>query len=87
MLVDGTAALFAERGGRTILSFTDDPRVLAAAAAALADQVRAGRISSMTVTKIDGADTLGDRGLVVQALTDAGFSLTPRGLRLRSTGR
>jgi ATP-dependent Lhr-like helicase len=87
VLVDGQAALFAERGGRTMLSFTDDPSVLAAAAAVLADQVRLGRISSMTVTKIDGADTLADRGPVMQALTESGFSVTPRGLRLRSAPR
>ena len=86
VLVDGAPALFAERGGRTMLSFTADSDVLTAAAQALAERVRAGRISSMTVTKIDGADVLGDRGPAVQALTDAGFALTPRGLRLRSSG-
>jgi len=87
VLVDGAAALFAERGGRTMLSFTSDRAALAVAAAALAEQVRSGRISSMTITKVDGADTMADRGPVVQALTDAGFTLTPRGLRLRSPGR
>ncbi|HEY5882544.1 MAG TPA: ATP-dependent helicase [Nakamurella sp.] len=87
VLVDGAATLFAERGGRTMLSFTSDPAALAVAAAALTEQVRSGRISSMTITKVDGADTMADRGPVVQALTDAGFNLTPRGLRLRSPGR
>ncbi len=87
VLVDGATALFAERGGRTMLSFTGDPAVLSVAAAALAELVRSGRIGSMTITKVDGADTLADRGPVVQALTDAGFTLTPRGLRLRGPGR
>jgi ATP-dependent Lhr-like helicase len=87
VLVDGGAALFAERGGRTMLSFTEDRDVLAAAAAALAERVRSGRISSMIVSKVDGVDTMSDRGPTVQALTGAGFTLTPRGLRLRSTGR
>ena len=86
VLVDGAPALFAERGGRTMLSFAADPDVLAQAARALAERVRSGRISSMTITKIDGADTMADRGPAVQALTDAGFTLTPRGLRLRSSG-
>jgi ATP-dependent Lhr-like helicase len=86
VLVDGAPALFAERGGRTMLSFSADPDVLAQAARSLAERVRSGRISSMTITKIDGADTMADRGPAVQALTDAGFTLTPRGLRLRSSG-
>ena len=34
------------------------PRVLAAAAEALAERVRSGRIGSLTITKIDGADAL-----------------------------
>ncbi len=87
VLVDGAPVLFAERGGRTVLSFTSDPEALAPAAAALAERVRSGLISSMAVSRIDGADTLADRGPVVQALTDAGFTLTPRGLRLRSASR
>ena len=86
VLVDGAPVLFAERGGRTVLSFTADPEGLAAAARALAERVRSGRIAAMTVTKIDGVDTMADRGPAVQALTDAGFSVTPRGLRLRSSG-
>jgi ATP-dependent Lhr-like helicase len=87
VLVDGAAVLFAERGGRTVLTFTGDPPTLATAAAALAERVRSGRIGSVTVSRIDGADTLSDRGPVAQALLDAGFSLTPRGLRLRSSAR
>jgi ATP-dependent Lhr-like helicase len=87
VLVDGAPVLFAERGGRTMLSFTENPALLAAAAGALVEQVRSGRISSMTVSKVDGADTMADRGPVVQALSDAGFSVTPRGLRLRSAAR
>jgi ATP-dependent Lhr-like helicase len=86
VLVDGAPALFAERGGRTVLTFTADIGVLAEAARAVAERVRAGRIASMTITKIDGVDTMADRGPAVQALTDAGFILTPRGLRLRSSG-
>ena len=43
VLVDGELALYVERGGRTLLSYTDDPEALAAAGQALADAVRAGR--------------------------------------------
>ncbi len=40
VLVDGVLALYVERGGKTLLTFADDPAVLALAAAALADAVR-----------------------------------------------
>ena len=62
MLVDGAAVLYAERGGRSLLSFTTDPAVLAAAAEALAERVRSGRIGSLTITKIDGAEALTSPG-------------------------
>ena len=87
VLVDGAAVLFAERGGRTLLSFTDDPSALAAAATALSERVRSGRIGSLTITKLDGVEALSANGVVVDALTDAGFTMTPRGLRLRSAAR
>jgi ATP-dependent Lhr-like helicase len=87
VLVDGAAVLFAERGGRSLLSFTADAAALAAAAEALAERVRSGRIGSMTITKLDGAEALTTGGPVVEALTTAGFVMTPRGLRLRSSTR
>jgi ATP-dependent Lhr-like helicase len=87
VLVDGAAVLFAERGGRSLLAFTSDDVAIAAAAQALGDRVRSGRIGSMTITKIDGVDAVSAGGAVVDALTAAGFTMTPRGLRLRSTAR
>ena len=84
VLVDGAAVLYAERGGRSVLSFTADTGALAVAAEALAERVRSGRIGSMTITKLDGAEALTTAGPVVEALTAAGFTMTPRGLRLRS---
>ena len=79
--------LFAERGGRSLLTFSTEPNVLAAAAESLAERVRSGRIGSLTITKIDGLDALSAAGPVVDALTTAGFTMTPRGLRLRSGAR
>ena len=61
--------------------------MLAAAAEALAERVRSGRIGSLTITKIDGTEALTAAGPVVDALTTAGFIMTPRGLRLRSSAR
>ncbi len=87
VLVDGAAVLYAERGGRSLLSFTADSELLESAAAGLAERVRSGRIGSLTITKLDGADAMSATGPVVAALTAAGFTMTPRGLRLRSSTR
>jgi ATP-dependent helicase Lhr and Lhr-like helicase len=83
-LFDGELVLFVERGGRTVLSFTDDPDALRQAAGALADGVRAGALGRVTVQRADGESALS--GPVGDALSGAGFHLTPRGLRLRPTG-
>ena len=87
-LVDGELAWFLERGGRSLLSFTDDADAHTAAAAALADLVSTGRVQSILVEKVNGVPVLepgaeGDRAAVLAALTGAGFARTPRGLRLR----
>ncbi len=80
---DGLLALYVERGGRTLLSFTDDEQVLAAAADALALAVREGALGRLTVEKADGAGLLGSEHPLASALQAAGFHATPRGLRLR----
>ncbi|MFT4217946.1 MAG: ATP-dependent helicase [Micropruina sp.] len=83
VLADGDLTLYVERGGRTLLSFTDDPDLLASSATALADAVHAGVLGKLTVAKIDGADVLGSDHALAEALAGAGFRLTPQGLRLR----
>ena len=83
VLTDGELSLYVERGGRTLLSFTDDPGLLAVAARALADAVHAGVLGRLTVARIDGADVLGSDHALAEALAGAGFRLTPQGLRLR----
>jgi ATP-dependent Lhr-like helicase len=87
-LVDGQLTWFLERGGRTLLTFTDDAEAHHAAAGALADLVGRGRVQSLLVEKVNGEpvlapDAAGDQAAVVAALTGAGFARTPRGLRLR----
>ncbi|GAB88374.1 ATP-dependent helicase [Gordonia rhizosphera] len=81
VVVDGTLAVFVERGGKTLLTFTDSTRSLEVAAGALADVVRSGRISRLMIDQVDGRPVLGTEfaGLLV----DAGFATTPRGIRLR----
>ena len=83
VLVDGDLVLYVERGGKTLLTYSDDPDLLRAAAAALADAVRRGSLGRITVEKADGGQVLGSGHPVVAALEGAGFHLTPRGLRMR----
>ena len=83
VLVDGELVLYVERGGKTLLTYSDDPGLLRAGAAALADAVRRGSLGRITVEKADGGQVLGSGHPVVAALEDAGFHLTPRGLRMR----
>ena len=85
VLVDGELAWFLERGGRSLLTFTDDPAANHAAATGLVDLVAARRVASILVERVDGVPVLhpGGPSPVVDALTDAGFARTPRGLRLR----
>ena len=83
VLVDGALALYVERGGRTLLSWTDDAERLAASAVALAAAVRDGALGRLTVERADGERAGGDSPLS-QALEAAGFRPTPRGLRIRA---
>ncbi|WP_426566580.1 ATP-dependent helicase [Angustibacter sp. McL0619] len=83
VLNDGALVLYVERGGRTLLSFTDDEQQLSAAADALALAVREGALGRLTVERADGAGLLGSGHPMVAALEAAGFHATPRGLRLR----
>ena len=83
VLVDGDLVLYVERGGKTMLCWSDAPDRLQAAADALALAVREGALGRLTVEKADGASVLGSGHPLVQALSQAGFHMTPRGLRLR----
>jgi ATP-dependent Lhr-like helicase len=87
VLSDGDLALYVERGGRSVLSFVEGPR-LAEASAELVRAVRAGRIGKVVVQRVDGVEALAAAGTSptpadasVQALLEAGFRPTPRGLR------
>ncbi|MDO9456080.1 ATP-dependent helicase [Nocardioides sp.] len=85
VLVDGVLTLYVERGGRTLLTWTDDVDVLTPAAATLAETVRRGALGRLTVEKADGAAILGGGSTPLRtALDAAGFVTTPQGLRLRS---
>jgi ATP-dependent Lhr-like helicase len=81
VLVGGDLTLYVERGGRTLLSFTDDPEALVAAGQALGAAVRSGAMGAMSVERADGESV--HASPLREALTAAGFRTTPRGLRLR----
>ena len=83
VVVDGDLVLYVERGGKTLLTWTDDPTLLQAGAHALARAVRDGALGKLTVEKTDGASVLRSDHPLTHALAEAGFHATPRGLRLR----
>ncbi|MFH5822538.1 ATP-dependent helicase [Georgenia sp. AZ-5] len=84
VLVDGALALYVERGGRTLLSFADDPAALGPAAGALAQVAGTGALGPLTLQRLDGTPALEATGPLRRALDEAGFGPTPRGLRLRA---
>jgi ATP-dependent Lhr-like helicase len=81
VLVDGACVLYVERGGRTLLSFSDDHAALQPAADALALAVRDGALGKLQVERADGVPVA--VSALGEALEAAGFRPTPRGLRLR----
>ena len=83
VIVDGTLALYVERGGRTLLSFSDDAEIIDPAVAALAVAAREGALGRLAVERADGASVLDDSTLA-RALVEVGFKPTSRGLRLRA---
>jgi ATP-dependent Lhr-like helicase len=82
VLVDGELCLYVERGGKSLLSWSEDPAVIQPAADALALAVRDGMLGKLAVERADGSSVL-DTPLA-EALLAAGFRPTPRGLRLRA---
>jgi ATP-dependent Lhr-like helicase len=82
VLVDGSLVLYVERGGRTLLSWSDDPARLQPAADGLALAVREGGLGRLAVERADGGSVLASP--LADALEAAGFRPTPRGLRLRA---
>ncbi|UXW86626.1 ATP-dependent helicase [Microbacterium azadirachtae] len=90
VLVDGALVLYLERGGKTVLAFSDDEEELRAATADLAATARARRLETLTVEKVNGegmydrgADGSGRGPVLGRLLQEAGFVATPRGYTLR----
>ena len=85
VLVDGALTVYVERGGRTLLTWSDDEEILTPAVTALAESARRGALGRLTVEKADGMALLGSGDTPLRnALSAAGFFATPKGLRLRA---
>ncbi|MVU78742.1 DEAD/DEAH box helicase [Nocardia sp. ET3-3] len=81
VLVEGDLALYLERGGKTLLTFTEDPAVRTAAATALAALVHDRRVDSLVIDRVNGESVHGNT--FAGFLSEAGFAATPKGFRLR----
>jgi ATP-dependent Lhr-like helicase len=79
VLVDGKLVFFLERGGRSMLVFSDDAEELSAAVETLALAVKDGISDRLSLEKIDGRSVF-DSG-VASVLIRAGFTESPKGLR------
>ncbi|MFI2708462.1 DEAD/DEAH box helicase, partial [Nocardioides sp. CER28] len=88
VLVDGELVLYVERGGRTLLTWSEEPERLDPAAGALAEAVRRGALGRLTVERADGDRLLGAGDTPLRhALQSAGFVATPKGLRISDARR
>ncbi|MDO5634157.1 MAG: ATP-dependent helicase [Micrococcus sp.] len=82
VLTGGELTLYLERGGRTLLAFTDESERLTAAAHALVWALRRARTERLALEKLNGAPILGTP--LAAALLEAGFYSSPSGLRYRN---
>jgi ATP-dependent Lhr-like helicase len=87
VLVDGAAALYLERGGRSLqtLPAADDAATAATALAALRSLVEGGRFRELVVTRVDGQSISASPWRAL--LEDAGFAAGYRGHVLRPGAR
>ncbi|WP_179794038.1 ATP-dependent helicase [Actinomycetospora corticicola] len=82
VLTDGEPTIYVERGGKSLLSFTDDRERLTEAANALTAAVRDGSLGGLSVERTDGSSAMD--GVLAEALGEAGFRNSPKGLRIRA---
>jgi ATP-dependent helicase Lhr and Lhr-like helicase len=82
VLLDGEAALFVERGGRSLVPLREpDPKWLRPALAALVAHVRGGGAKRLAVERFDGAPVVETETMAL--LVEAGFLAGPRRAVLR----
>ncbi|MET3720601.1 MULTISPECIES: ATP-dependent helicase [unclassified Arthrobacter] len=82
VLVNGALILYVERGGKTLLAFSEDEAILSAAGTALVGVVTRGAVDKLIMEKVNGHGILDTA--VAKALAAAGAYSTPKGLRIRA---
>jgi ATP-dependent helicase Lhr and Lhr-like helicase len=82
VVADGELVLYIERGGKTIIAFTEEQAPLEAAAQSVGRIVTGGGVQKLSVETVNGDFIIGTP--LGTALQTAGFTATPQGLRLRS---
>ncbi len=83
VIYHGELALYLERGGKSSLTFSATPEVLAGAAQTLARAVADRTVPGLTIERNNGESLLAADSGWRTALIDAGFHLTARGVRCR----
>ncbi len=78
----GDLVLYMERGGRTMLLFTEDEDLMEVVAGALVERLRAAKTARLAVEQVNGAPVL--HSAFGAALQRAGFRSSPSGLRFSS---
>jgi len=81
VLVGGEPALFLERGLKSALSLTTEPAALQAAATALVEAAREGRLGRFLLRRVDGEPAAGTP--LGERMQSAGLQATWQGLRWR----
>jgi ATP-dependent helicase Lhr and Lhr-like helicase len=79
VMVDGKLALFVERGGRSMLSFSTEPDELGLAVETMTFAVKDGGLERLSIEKVDGRSVF--ETPLAPVLLQAGFTESPRGLR------
>ena len=74
--------LYVERGGKSLLSFTEETSRCTPPPRRSPAAVHDGWLGQLAVQRADGAAALTSR--LADVLRDAGFRATPKGLRLRA---
>ncbi|MCW4352042.1 ATP-dependent helicase [Hoyosella sp. YIM 151337] len=89
VLVDGELQVYLERGGKTVLVYSDENDALHAAARALVTTAQGGALDKLLIETINGVPApqaehaTGAAGFFARALSENGFAVVPRGYRFR----
>lgn len=92
VLVNGELALYVEKGGKTLLTFTPDVERLTTAAHTLTTAIDKGQLPKLYFSKIDAIPALSyvratSGTAPLDALRSAGFTVTPSGVRYQARPR